>query len=102
MRRSLLAIGRAALAQAAKRGVQIGGHADNCALIAYRRNRASARVRREAAIQRARDLQPVIEELRQNAVERLAAIAQGLNNKGITAPRGGSWSAIQVMRVLHI
>jgi DNA invertase Pin-like site-specific DNA recombinase len=92
---------KAALAQAAKRGVQIGGYADNCASIARKGNRASAKVRSEAAQQRASDLQPVIAELRSAGAVSLAQVAAGLNERGIPTARGGQWSAVQVMRVMQ-
>jgi DNA invertase Pin-like site-specific DNA recombinase len=47
---------KVALAQAVKRGVQVGGYADNCAQIARKGNRASVRARGKAAQQRAADL----------------------------------------------
>lgn len=91
----------AALVQAAKRGVQIGGYADNCAEIARKGSKASARVRTKAAAQRARDLQPVIQELRSSGATTLVAIAAGLNERGITTTRGNQWSPTAVMRVLE-
>jgi Recombinase len=52
------------------------------------------------ANERAADIAPVIAELRQAGARSLNAIADGLNERGITAARGGSWSATQVARVL--
>lgn len=92
---------RAALAQAVKRGVQVGGYADNCAEIAHKGNKASAQVRSAAAQQRAKDLAPVIAEIRSAGATSLAQIAEGLNSKGICTPRGSEWSPAQVYRVLH-
>jgi DNA invertase Pin-like site-specific DNA recombinase len=92
---------RAALAQAAKRGVQVGGYADNCAEIARKGNKASAQVRSAGAQQRAKDLAPVIAELRSTGATSLAQIAEGLNSKGICTARGSQWSPAQVYRVLQ-
>lgn len=92
---------RAALAAAKRRGVKLGGdRAGNCARIARLGNRESARVRSEAAQQRAADLQPVIEQIRAEGAQSLRQIAEQLNARGIEASRGGEWSAAQVMRVM--
>jgi hypothetical protein len=52
------------------------------------------------AADRAADIAPVIAELKTIGAKSLNAIADGLNERGITAARGGSWSATQVARVL--
>ena len=93
---------RAALAQAKRRGVQIGGYADNCPAIAKKGNRASARVRSTAARRRASDLLPVIEGIRAAGAQSLRQIAEGLNSRGIGTAQGGQWSAAQVMRVMAV
>jgi DNA invertase Pin-like site-specific DNA recombinase len=90
---------RAALQAAKRRGVVLGGDRGNCASIARKGNRASARIRSEAAQQRATDLAPVIQELRDAGAVTLAQVAQGLNERQIPTARGGQWSATQVMRV---
>ena len=43
---------------------------------------------------------PVIAELQEIGVTSLEDIARGLNQRGITTARGGTWSARQVARVL--
>jgi DNA invertase Pin-like site-specific DNA recombinase len=93
---------RAALAQAAKRGVQVGGYANNCATIAGKGNKASAAVRSAAAQQRARDLAPVMAELRSGGAVSLAQIAGGLNSRGITTARGSEWTPAQVSRIMQV
>jgi DNA invertase Pin-like site-specific DNA recombinase len=93
---------RAALAQAAKKGVQIGGYAENCAQIARKGNKASAQVRSQAARQRARDLQPIIAELRSAGCTSLAQIADGLNQRQIPTARGSEWNPAQVYRVMNL
>jgi hypothetical protein len=52
------------------------------------------------AKERAADIAPVIAELQTTGAKSLNAIADGLNERGIMAARGGSWSATQVARVL--
>jgi hypothetical protein len=65
-------------------------------------NRASAIARPNMARNRAADILPVIHALRQEGITTLAGIASALNHQGIPAPRGGTWSAVQVSRVLAL
>jgi hypothetical protein len=61
----------------------------------------AARVARtRAAEKRAALMLPAIDSVRATGVSTLRAIAASLNQKGITAPRGGTWSAVQIKRVL--
>lgn len=60
----------------------------------------SVRVRQERAGQRAAALAPIIEEIRSGGATTLQATADALNARGIRTSRGGSWSAVQVSRVL--
>jgi hypothetical protein len=57
-------------------------------------------VRRTASAKRNEDLLPVIEDIRAAGAVTPREIAARLNGRGITAARGGSWSAVQVRRVL--
>jgi DNA invertase Pin-like site-specific DNA recombinase len=91
---------KAALAAAKRKGTQIGGYADNCPEIARKGNRASIKVRSAASAQRARDLQPIIGEIKARGATSLREIATQLNERGIATARGGEWSAVQVMRVM--
>jgi Recombinase len=50
---------------------------------------------------RALDLAPTIQELQAAGCESLRAMAAGLEERGIPAPRGGKWSAVQVARLLE-
>lgn len=91
---------KAALAAAKRRGVILGGSRGkqtHAQLLTA--NKASGAVRSAAAAQRARDLAPVIEELKQNGAVSLAQIADGLNGRGIVTARGLEWSATQVLRL---
>lgn len=92
---------KAALAAAKRRGVALGGDRGNIQEIYRKGNKASARVRSEAAAQRARDLRPVIDDLKAHGAVSLRELAAGLNGRGITAPRGAEWTATQVMRVIE-
>ena len=49
---------------------------------------------------RAADLLPVIEAIKTEGAVTLREIASALDERGIRAPRGGAWSAVQVQRVL--
>jgi Recombinase len=46
------------------------------------------------------DILPVIEDIKANGATSLREIAAVLNERGIPSARGGTWSAVQVMRVL--
>lgn len=83
---------KAALRAAKDRGVKLGGLRD-------------ATMKRNAAVQEkangeAQRLIKVIGPLRE-AGQSLAKIAETLNDMGIVTPRGGSWSAVQVSRVIE-
>jgi DNA invertase Pin-like site-specific DNA recombinase len=92
---------KAALAQAKRRGVQLGGDRGNILRIQRKGSRAGNVVRSAKARQRSADLLPVIDSIRGEGVTSLRQIADGLNTKGIPAPRGGAWSAVQVLRVIN-
>jgi DNA invertase Pin-like site-specific DNA recombinase len=94
---------KAALGAAKARGVKLGGQRgslDRMKGMASKGNAASASVRRAASAKRNEDLLPVIEDLRAAGLSTPQQIADGLNDRGITAARGGSWSAVQVRRVV--
>jgi DNA invertase Pin-like site-specific DNA recombinase len=91
---------KAALAAAKARGTQLGGRrvsAERWAEIGA----AAGRVRSDTADKRAATLVlPVIRELQAAGATSLRQIAAGLNERNISTPRGGEWSAVQVQRVL--
>ena len=94
---------KAALQAAKARGVALG--TPNHELIAQHAEKgtqASAAVRSAAARTRAADILPVIHSVQADGVTTLAGIAETLNGRGIPAPRGGSWSPVQVSRVLAL
>jgi hypothetical protein len=63
--------------------------------MARKENAASATARRATVIKRNKDLLPIIEDLRGAGLFTPQQIADGLNERGITAARGGAWSAVQ-------
>jgi DNA invertase Pin-like site-specific DNA recombinase len=89
---------RAALAAAKVRGVRLGGF----------RNRAGTcndlikarAARSDKALRRASDLRGTIFEIQNSGSQSLCSVASALNSRGITAPRGGTWKASQVKRVM--
>lgn len=88
-----------ALAAAKARGVTLGGDRGNLADL--RKGPAASAARRAAASNiRASKVAAHIEAARQNGAATLRQIASALNEKGITAPRGGFWQAAQVKAVL--
>ncbi len=94
---------KAALGAAKARGATLGGlrgDAGRMASMGAKGTRQSAAVRQESAAKRREDLLPVVAGLRASGATTLHAIAEGLNRAGLTAARGGQWTATQVMRVI--
>jgi DNA invertase Pin-like site-specific DNA recombinase len=91
---------KAALAAAKARGVRLGGDRGNLPAVAKKGAKASMRVRQQRAMDRARDLSVVVEELRRQGCTSLRQIADGLNEREIAAPRGGIWQVGQVANLM--
>lgn len=91
---------RAALAQAKRRGVELGGDRGNILKIQHKGSRAGNVVRSAKARQRAADLLPTIAEIRVSGALTLQQIADALNAREIHTARGGAWSPVQVSRVM--
>ncbi len=94
---------RDALAEAKKRGVQLGGIRNNSGNL--RRENAKGRaasiaIRTAKAGARANDLAITIRELQAGGAETLAALAEGLNEREIRTARQKAWTGVQVKRVL--
>ncbi len=91
---------KAALAAAKKRGMKLGGNR-GVKPTAKMRARSTA-VLQERADARASDIAPTIKALQAAGATSLRAIAAKLNEAGIPTARGeGTWSAVQVARVLE-
>ena len=90
---------KAALKAAKARGKQLGGNRGVVMTDATRAaGRAAIKARMDA---RASDIAPTIASLKAAGATSLRAIAAGLSEREIPAPRGGStWSAMQVRRLL--
>lgn len=91
---------KAALAAAKARGKTLGGDRGNIQHHAAAGAKASVAVRTATANKRAGDLLPLIHSIQDAGATSLHAIAGELNARAIPAPRGGTWSAVQVQRVL--
>jgi DNA invertase Pin-like site-specific DNA recombinase len=90
---------KVALAQAKKRGQKLGG--DRGARLSTKARKAGNAAMAAKAAARAADLRPMITELQGRGCKSLRAIAAALNDAGIPTARGtGTWSAVQVSRVL--
>src|SRR3954471_16083693 len=89
---------KAALEAAKARGVKLG--ADRGARLTAKARAAGREVLQERARSRAADLALTIKELQAAGCESLRAIAVGLDERGIPAARGGTWSAVQVSRLI--
>jgi DNA invertase Pin-like site-specific DNA recombinase len=91
---------KAALAAAKRRGTKLGGNR-GVKPTAKMRARSTA-VRQQRADARAADIGPTIAALQAGGATSLRAIAAGLNAQGIPTAKGnGTWSAVQVARVLE-
>lgn len=90
---------KAALAAAKKRGVKLGGRrGSTLSAEAIAAGRAAQTAR---AVARGADLAPIVAELRAAGATSLAALANGLNERGVPTARGvGDWQPAQVSRLL--
>jgi DNA invertase Pin-like site-specific DNA recombinase len=98
-REQIAARTKAALAAAKRKGVVLGGDRGNILDVQRKGSRAGNAVRSAAAQQRARDLAPIIAEIRASGAETLAQVSQELNQRGITTARGSQWTPCAVARV---
>ena len=85
---------KAALRAAKERGKELGSK--NLAEI-RKRGTASNQARARA---RAANVLPIIEQIKASGAVTLEAIANALNERGVSAPRGGEWHKTTIARVL--
>lgn len=93
---------RQALAARRERGLPLGGNNPNIGKFSARAAASSASARAASARQRARDLLPVIEDIKTNGRASLAQIAGGLNDRGIPTPRDARWQPQSVRNLLRL
>lgn len=91
---------KAALQAAKARGIKLGGDRGNFSAVKARGPAVSAAVRSAKATEKASLVAPIARELQADGAS-LRSIASELTSRGIPAPRGGDWSAVQVKRVLE-
>lgn len=90
---------KAALAAAKARGTHLGGR--RVSAERWDEIGLEARVARTAEADKwAANLLPAIRSIQTAGAVSLRQIAAGLNDRNITTPRGGDWSAVQVQRAL--
>lgn len=91
---------KAALAVAKARGRTLGGRRANQRIVDAAGREKAALTKRAASAQRAADVTPYVDAARAAGHTSLRAIANYLNDRRIAAPRGGTWQAAQVCRLL--
>lgn len=64
--------------------------------MASREHKSALEARRKAALQRT---EAMVAQLRAEGATTLRQIADGLNARGVPAPKGGRWSPVQVIKV---
>ena len=89
---------KAALGAAKARGVKLGGARGG--VLTAEAIAAGQAARSAKARTRAADLDPIIADIRSKGAVSLRQIAAELNERGIPTPRGSSWNAVQVQRVI--
>lgn len=91
---------KAALAAAKARGVKLGNPNGARALRGKQvgNKQAVAAVKANAG-QRASNLRGIVEDMRDQGVTSVRAIAEELNRRGVLTPRGGNWHATSVARL---
>lgn len=92
---------RAVVAAAKARGPELGRYHWHIQMVANKGSAESARVRTESANKHARDLMPLIQAIRAEGATSLRQIASALNERKVSAVRGGEWSAVQVKRIME-
>ena len=81
------------------KATRLGGNPQNLTAASRKAAQISVARRAEAARSRVADIAPIIAEIRASGATSLRHIAAALNARNIKAPRGGEWSAAQVLRV---
>lgn len=97
---------KVALAAAKARGTKLGAHSWKkgrqweVKTVASKGNAESAKLRMLRADKFASDIKNFVWEATQHGQLSLREIAAFLNERSITTPRGGEWSAVQVQRIM--
>lgn len=91
---------RVALQAAKARGTVLGGLRWDITSVGIQGRAAALQTRQANAAKYRADVLPVIHQKQAEGAVTLKAIADALNSDGTPAPSGGSWSPVQVSRVL--
>jgi DNA invertase Pin-like site-specific DNA recombinase len=92
---------KAALAAAKARGVKLGNAKGVGAVMTEAHRVKAAAAKKAKADERASLLSDILAEIQTAGATSLREIAAALNERGIPTARGGSWSAVQVQRVMQ-
>ena len=89
-----------ALAAAKRRGVKLGGY--HGGRFTEKARKAGPATLKAQAKARAADLKPIIDGIRAAGATSYGAIARELRAKGVPTPRSGTWSPMQVSRLVAL
>ena len=92
---------KAALAAAKVRGTVLGGLRWDITKVASNGRAQSLKSRQESASKYQSDVGPIIAEKLRSGKWSFRRVAAALNEEGTPAPRGGTWSGVQVQRVMR-
>jgi DNA invertase Pin-like site-specific DNA recombinase len=90
---------KVALAAAKKRGTLLGGIRPGQKVLGAVEAAQSLAKRQLKASERAERLKPIIESIKATGIKSYGGIARELTARGVPAPRGGEWQAVQVQRL---
>jgi DNA invertase Pin-like site-specific DNA recombinase len=91
---------RVALQAAKARGTVLGGLRWDITSVGEQGRAAALHTRQDNSAKYRADILPIIQDKQRLGAVTLRQIAEALNADGTPAPRGGTWSAVQVSRVL--
>lgn len=91
---------RVALQAAKARGTVLGGLRWDITSVGEQGRAAALQTRQDNSAKYRADILPIIQDKQRLGAVTLRQIAEALNADGTPAPRGGTWSAVQVSRVL--
>lgn len=90
---------KAALGEAKKRGTKLGGLRPGHVALDGSKASLGLSARQSKAAARADRLKPIVDGIRKSGINTPSGIAKALTARGVPAPRGGAWQAIQVQRL---
>jgi DNA invertase Pin-like site-specific DNA recombinase len=91
---------KAGLAVVKARGKKLGGLKWDITQVSAKGRKLALQTRQERAAKYRGDVLPAIQDIQEHGANTLQKIADALNERGIGTRRGGTWSPVQVQRVL--